>query len=391
MFSSWLATKGFPDKDDAPNGEEHNEPTRPCMVCKMRFTNAATPEAVTGCRLQCCRLCSALIPPSRMLRHISDMHINIHRCATCDEGFASPEGLDSHYTVTHHGVGPSQQPARPLEQGSPETSFICKFCGKSFQQQVVFKLHLRMHRGPEPFYCAKCKKRFATDRDLKSHSNSSAECLESVPDSLKATVGCQEQGVPSAEHTSMQEIRATTTEEDMIQSKFCSDYVQSGAGAPDTLPGTTLSAGASGRSVDVKNARNTPRRSEPNVTVPKKRVKTRAAPTNGAVQSAPPESNGCTLAPQMKCAPEAGEPATTAQVAAKPNENGGFKCQHCAKVFKKLKNLETHSLIHKAGKPFRCTQCSSSYLYKHAYLSHVAKKHPEDLEVSQVETPSPSS
>nr|XP_057902734.1 oocyte zinc finger protein XlCOF19-like isoform X2 [Doryrhamphus excisus] len=50
-----------------------------------------------------------------------------------------------------------------------EKTFICPFCGKTFNQRVHLSRHLSVHTGDKPFHCTVCSKMFATRDRLRSH------------------------------------------------------------------------------------------------------------------------------------------------------------------------------------------------------------------------------
>ncbi|KAM7288445.1 zinc finger protein 425-like isoform X2 [Ixodes scapularis] len=134
------------------------EPRRPCLVCQMRF--AAANRLPQPSR---CLLCKAAVTQSEMIEHIKEMHLRLHRCGHCDRAFGSPEQLEGHVRESH----PLQQPAPPAEHGGAR--WTCEYCRRVFTYEAVWRLHLGIHSGPQPYFCVRCKRRMATQGELDAH------------------------------------------------------------------------------------------------------------------------------------------------------------------------------------------------------------------------------
>lgn len=77
----------------------------------------------------------------------------VEKCSKCDRQFASMEALNSH--MKSHADGQQKYP--------------CKYCGKEFQFQVLYKEHLKIHDNKTFFMCSLCGKRFANRWYLSQH------------------------------------------------------------------------------------------------------------------------------------------------------------------------------------------------------------------------------
>lgn len=79
-----------------------------------------------------------------------------YRCceSNCEKSFASRVTCVSH--VRNHTRG---------------TDLLCNECGKAFNNESDFRIHLRGHSGERPFVCtnADCDKAFLSSKDLKNH------------------------------------------------------------------------------------------------------------------------------------------------------------------------------------------------------------------------------
>jgi uncharacterized Zn-finger protein len=84
-------------------------------------------------------------------KHISEQLIYKCTVANCGQSFAIKKSRDSH--VQRHN-----------------TNFVCKICGKAFNQSGCLNRHNRTHTGIKPFSCEICKKSFSQKSNLKVHS-----------------------------------------------------------------------------------------------------------------------------------------------------------------------------------------------------------------------------
>ncbi|CAN7978096.1 unnamed protein product, partial [Ixodes persulcatus] len=115
-----------------------------------------------------CLLCKAAVTQSEMIEHIKEMHLRLHRCGHCDRAFGSPDQLEGHVRESH-----------PLQRVSPSARhegarWTCEYCRRPFTYEAVWRLHLGIHSGPQPYFCVRCKRRMATQGELDAHLCGSA-------------------------------------------------------------------------------------------------------------------------------------------------------------------------------------------------------------------------
>lgn len=107
----------------------------------MRFsslTRYAT-RALQLKNLHACPLCKVLVPAKQMRLHTLEMHVKVHRCDNCDEGFVTRDELEQHLHDTHF--------SSPLLPPSGSTEWSCQICGEVFYDKMVWELHMGMHAG----------------------------------------------------------------------------------------------------------------------------------------------------------------------------------------------------------------------------------------------------
>jgi uncharacterized CHY-type Zn-finger protein len=91
-------------------------------------------------------------------------------CKLCGKAFNESSYLQIH-TRSHTGEKP----------------FLCKLCGKAFTQSSYLQKHTRSHTGEKPYMCQQCGKAFTPSSYLKIHTRihtswlvSSLACVHTV-------------------------------------------------------------------------------------------------------------------------------------------------------------------------------------------------------------------
>jgi len=95
---------------------------------------------------------SSALVAHKVAKHTDPADKETFLCNFCGQSFNKKEYLAKHVTK-HTGEKPYQ----------------CKECGKSFRLHGVYKNHLRVHRGIKDYKCSYCEKMFMQRQHLKVH------------------------------------------------------------------------------------------------------------------------------------------------------------------------------------------------------------------------------
>ena len=95
--------------------------------------------------------------------HKSKLHVKWYKCNQCSETFASQQGLAQHR----------------LSHSSPSSRiFVCELCHQSFNEQMEFFNHLKLHYEPKPILkCYECGATFSCQEELDHHAGTHAEFI----------------------------------------------------------------------------------------------------------------------------------------------------------------------------------------------------------------------
>ena len=95
---------------------------------------------------------SSALVAHKLSKHTDQADKETFLCNFCGQSFNKKEYFSKH--VTKH---------------TGEKPYECKECGKSFRLHGVYKNHMRVHRGTKDYKCAHCEKMFMQRQHLVVH------------------------------------------------------------------------------------------------------------------------------------------------------------------------------------------------------------------------------
>ena len=156
--------KQFPTKSAMQDHQikHSDEKNFVCMECGKQFKRKESlhfhMKKHAGIEDYHCDQCAArYVSSSALVAHKLSKHSDpadkeTFLCNFCGQSFNRKEYLSKHMTK-HTGEKPYQ----------------CKECGKSFRLHGVYKNHMRVHRGTKDYKCAHCEKMFMQRQHLVVH------------------------------------------------------------------------------------------------------------------------------------------------------------------------------------------------------------------------------
>ena len=154
--------KGCAKSFFAKSGLDSHSHIHKCTVCGKQFSNKSSME-------------------NHQIKHSDEKHFT---CLECGRQFKRKEGLHLH-AKKHAGIEDchcDQCPAKYVSSTAlaahklakhtdpaDKETFLCNFCGQSFNKREYLTKHVTIHTGEKPYQCKDCDKSFRSYGVYKNH------------------------------------------------------------------------------------------------------------------------------------------------------------------------------------------------------------------------------